>query len=58
MKVSAKNVSDPNIEVKPDRQSYEPPTIVYEGKITVRAGSPVNPVNIGPPSPFDFSNNN
>ncbi len=58
MKVSAKNRSDQSIEVSQDRHSYEPPAVVYEGKITIRAGSPVNPANLGPPSPFDFSDNN
>ena len=35
------------------RAVYVPPAIVYEGKITIRAGSPVgdSPFD-GPPSPF------
>lgn len=57
MKVSAKNIADQNSEAEERRQKYETPAIVYEGKITIRAGSPVNPADLGPPSPFDFSDN-
>lgn len=58
MKESARKISNQNHEYVESRMSYEPPAIIYEGKITVRAGSPVNPANLGPPSPFDFSDNN
>ena len=40
---------------KKARVSYVPPSVVYEGKLTIRAGSPVptggNPFD-GPPYPF------
>jgi hypothetical protein len=49
---------DQNDGQKKRRLDYEAPAIVYEGKITIRAGSPVNPADLGPPSPFEFSENN
>jgi hypothetical protein len=40
-------------EPKEVRAAYVPPAIVYEGKITIRAGSPGgNGPFDGPPSPF------
>jgi hypothetical protein len=57
MKPSQMNESNQSREIKPTRQRYQPPAIIYEGKITIRAGSPVNPpaaFGDGPPSPFDF----
>jgi len=57
MKPTQRNESNQTRESKPKRQRYQPPAIVYEGKITIRAGSPVNPAAVfgdGPPSPFDF----
>jgi len=57
MKPSQMNESNQSREIKPTRQRYQPPAIIYEGKITIRAGSPVNPLTAfgdGPPSPFDF----
>jgi hypothetical protein len=40
-------------EPKEIRAVYVPPAIVYEGRITIRAGSPETsgPID-GPPSPF------
>ena len=40
-------------KTKEGRAAYTPPAIVYEGKVTVRAGSPTqNGPFDGPPSPF------
>ena len=56
MKSSQRNESNQTRESKSKRQRYQPPAIIYEGKITIRAGSPVLPAAFGdgPPSPFDF----
>ena len=35
------------------RVPYQAPAVVYEGKISIRAGSPVGD-GFGPPDPFNF----
>jgi hypothetical protein len=57
MKPSERNKSDQISESRQKRQRYQPPAIIYEGKITIRAGSPSDPspgFGDGPLSPFDF----
>jgi len=36
-----------------ERAPYQAPAITYEGKISIRAGSPVGD-RFGPPDPFNF----
>ncbi len=57
MKPADRNESEQARESNQKRQRYQPPAIIYEGKITIRAGSPVDPppgFGEGPPSPFGF----
>lgn len=53
MKESPQREAIVSEEPKKARGEYVPPAIVYEGKITIRAGSPsgIDPFD-GPPSPF------
>lgn len=53
MEQSPKREAPELAEPKEVRAAYVPPAIVYEGKITIRAGSPVGDGPFeGPPSPF------
>jgi len=53
MQESRRQEAPQQAKPRDDRAVYVPPAIVYEGKVTVRAGSPITdgPFD-GPPSPF------
>lgn len=55
MEQLAKREAEKREKSKTTRVTYVSPAIVYEGKLTIRAGSPPPPGNSpfeGPPSPF------
>lgn len=41
---------DPRSAEEPEVPVYEPPAITYEGKVSIRAGSPIG---LGPYTPWD-----
>ncbi len=50
----ARNQPSQEVEETGQRKPYLQPAVIYQGKITIRAGSPLSS-DFGPPSPFDFS---
>jgi hypothetical protein len=50
----ARNLAGQEIKKSSKRKPYQQPTVIYQGKITIRAGSPLSS-DFGPPSPFDFT---
>ena len=62
MKGAERNKSDEISRSRQKRQRYQPPAIIYQGKITIRAGTGIDPGGAGftggAPSPFDFPGSN
>ena len=56
MKSSERNEANRKSESRQKRLRYQPPAIIYEGKITIRAGSIITggAFGEGPVAPFDF----
>lgn len=50
----ARNQLGQEVKETGQRKPYQQPAVIYQGKITIRAGSPLSS-DFGPPSPFDFT---